>query len=199
MSEESSVESVPPKNKSSLIKDIIWLIVAVIFLRGTIVEAFKIPSASMEPTLLIGDHILVNKLSYGFRLPFVTHALHNWGVPSHGDVVVFTLPEDSSTNIIKRVIGLPGDTVEVKGTQVFVNGKPIENDSHARWLGGGLKDFSLHTVPEGNVFLMGDNRDNSRDARFWPSPFLEISRIKGRAFVIYWNTNSLGRVITAIE
>lgn len=176
------------------LRTVIVFVAVALLLRATVVEAFKIPSSSMEPTLEIGDHILVNKLSYGLRLPFVTESIYNFRTPRRYDVVVFTLPEDSGVNIIKRVIGTPGDTVEVKGTQVFVNGEPLKDDVYGRWVLGGKKDFGPAKVPPGHVFMMGDNRDQSRDSRFWtdpdetPAPFLEISRIKGRAFIIYWNS-----------
>jgi signal peptidase I len=117
-------------------------------------------------------------------------------MPKRGDVVVFTLPDDpkspeldeSETNIIKRVIGLPGDTIEVRGTRLKINGELYEADEeYAIWVLGGRKDFGPVVVPEGSVLLLGDNRDQSKDSRYWGDPFLEVSRIKGRAFVIYWN------------
>jgi signal peptidase I len=193
----AATENKPKSLKEEIlefVRTIIVFIAVALLLRASVVEAFKIPSSSMEPTLEIGDHILVNKLSYGLRLPFVTESVYSFRTPKRYDVVVFTLPEDSGTNIIKRVIGTPGDTVEVKGTQVFINGEPLKDDIYARWVLGGKKDFGPEKVPPGHVFMMGDNRDQSRDSRFWtgpdetPSPFLEISRIKGRAFIIYWNS-----------
>ncbi|MCB0339202.1 MAG: signal peptidase I, partial [Bdellovibrionales bacterium] len=117
----------------SFIRSITVLIIIAIFLRGTIVEAFKIPSGSMIPTLRIGDHILVSKFAYGFRLPFIAKTLLQYDTPRRGDVVVFTLPDDPNTlekedgiNIIKRVIGLPGDVVEVRGTSVYVNNEKLD-------------------------------------------------------------------------
>ncbi len=180
----------------SFVKSLAVLIAIAFLLRASVVEAFKIPSSSMEPTLEIGDHILVNKLSYGIRLPFLEKTVWNYSQPKRGDIVVFTLPDDPDTseyepdtNIIKRVIGLPGDRIEVKGTTVEINGQPyLEDGRYAKWRKGGETDFPLSTVPDGRIFLMGDNRDYSRDARFWKDHFLEISRVKGRAFIIYWSS-----------
>ncbi len=185
------------------------LFLAIAFLlRASVVEAFKIPSSSMEPTLEIGDHILVNKLSYGFRIPFRAEALLNFSEPKRGDVVVFTLPDDpgtpeideSETNIIKRVIGLPDDEIMVRGTKLFINGKVYDQDEkYAVWVFGGQKDFGPVTVPPGRVLLLGDNRDQSKDSRFWQDPFLDMKRIKGRAFVIYWNWPPWGRIFHIIS
>ena len=179
----------------SLLRSIAIFFGIAFMLRASVVEAFKIPSSSMEPTLDIGDHILVNKLSYGLRIPFRTETLYDFRLPHRGDVVVFTLPEDPNTNIIKRVVGLPGDRVEVRGMKLLVNGEVNEKDSeHAKWLLGGKKELEPVIVPEGKVILLGDNRDQSKDSRYWtnangdPDPFLDISRIKGRAFVVYWNS-----------
>lgn len=180
----------------SLIKSITVFLAIAFMLKGSVVEAFKIPSSSMQPTLEIGDHILVNKLSYGFRLPFVAKTLFEYRSPQRGDVVVFTLPDDSNTpeadesetNIIKRVIGTPGDRVMVRGTKLYINGQVYEKDEdYAIWIAGGKKNFGPVTVPPGKVLLLGDNRDASKDSRFWNDPFLDMNRIKGRAFIIYWN------------
>jgi signal peptidase I len=135
-------------------------------------------------------------------------------MPKRGDIVVFTRPDDppslddpsnsdahdSDTNLIKRVIGLPGDRLEVKGRSVYINGSVFsEDDNYARYLRGGVQDYPLVTVPEGKVFLMGDNRDYSRDARFWKDPFLPVSRIKGRALIVYWNSRIFNRIFTVIH
>lgn len=126
-----------------------------------------------------------------------------WQDPKRGDVVVFTRPDDPSTpyeddsqiHIIKRVIGLPGESVEVRGAQVLINGQPLE-EPYARWVhGGGLEgDFGPQTVPEGHVLLLGDNRDESKDSRFWTVPFLDEERIKGRAVIVFWSFDSLSRI-----
>ena len=181
----------------NIVKSIAIFLVLAFTLRASVVEAFKIPSTSMVPTLEVGDHILVNKLSYGIRLPFVEKIAFLYSTPARGDIVVFTLPDDPATpdtdesdiNIIKRVIGLPGDTIEVNGTTVKINGEAYTKDSdYALWLQGGKKNFGPTTIPENKILLLGDNRDYSRDSRYWKDPFLEVTRIKGRAFIIYWNS-----------
>jgi signal peptidase I len=163
-----------------------------LFIRTFIVQAFKIPSGSMIPTLQIGDHILVNKLSYGVRIPFLEHYLVSFTTPHRGDVVVFIFPEDRSKDFIKRVIGVAGDTVEVRGKKVYVNGKQIE-DPHAHFEGDdaqmagliGRDDYGPKTVPENHVFVMGDNRDRSYDSRFWG--YVNLDDIRGKAILIYWS------------
>lgn len=203
------------------LKSIISFVVVILLLREFVVEAFKIPSGSMIPTLEIGDHILVSKISYGIRVPFRYHSAFNYLLPQRGDIVVFTRPEEgdfkpkegfvgrllslpsevfeylfSKDNIIKRVIGLPGEMVEVRGKTVLVNGEPLV-EPYCQWILGGFEEgnFGPAIVPEGKVFLLGDNRDASKDSRFWENDhFLEISRIKGRAIIIYWNSNDMRRI-----
>src|SRR5439155_25164926 len=144
---------------------IIMALVLALFIRTFIVQAFKIPSGSMIPTLEIGDHILVNKLSYGLRIPFLERYLVQYSTPQRSDVVVFIYPEDRSKDFIKRVIGVAGDTVEIRAKKVYVNGKQIE-DPHAHFEGDdpqlagiiGRDDFGPKTVPENHIFVMGDNR-----------------------------------------
>ena len=183
----------------SEIKSIAIFIMLSLAIRSSIVQAYKIPSASMEDTLQIGDHIFVNKIAYGFRLPFMENTLFNYSTPERENIVVFTLPEDPSIDIIKRVIGLPGDEIEVKGTKLFINGAEYDDSRYALWREGGLKDFGPMKVPDGRVLLLGDNRDHSRDSRFWDDHFLPVDRIVGRAFIIWWNwsnpTERMFRVI----
>jgi signal peptidase I len=177
-------------------------------LRVCVVEPFKIPSGSMIPTLQIGDFILVLKFRYGLRLPFVVDSVATWSEPQRGDVVVFSRPDDPNTpneddskiNIIKRVVGLPGDTIEVVGAKLLLNGKELE-EPYARWADGGSLEgyFGPKTVPEGHVLLLGDNRDHSKDSRFWTNPFLDMKRIKGKAVLIFWSWDSIGRVFTRIR
>lgn len=186
----------------SFFKNLVFLAVAFVFLRGTVVEAFKIPSGSMIPTLKIGDHLLVCKFSYGLRILGIRETVLRYSTPSRGNIVVFTRDDEpgsnedeSGVNIIKRVVGLPGETVEVRGTKVYINGQPLE-EPYARWDQGGLLEgnFGPRTIPENHVFLLGDNRDHSRDSRFWDNPFLDIKYIKGRAWVIYWSWNDWHRI-----
>ena len=189
------------------IKTLVYIVIIAIIIRASVVEAFKIPSASMVPTLQIGDHIFVWKLSYGFRIPFMKKMLYRYGQPERNDIVVFTRVDDLSTredessiNIIKRVIGLPGDKVQVKDRTVFINDVPTK-DKAAIWSEGGTPDgeFGPAVVPEGKILLLGDNRDHSKDSRFWNDPFLPIENVKGRAFLVYWSTYALDRIGTVIR
>ena len=189
----------------SFFKTLAVFLALAFLLRASIVEAFKIPSESMKPTLQKWDHILVCKFSYGFRLPFMRETLFSYSQPKRGDIVVFTRPDEPDTiedesaiNIIKRVIGLPGETISVKNKTVFVDGVPyVEDPAKTLWELGGTQEgeFPPETVPENHVFLMGDNRDHSKDSRFWrPSHFLGMKLIKGRALIIYWSWSDLGRI-----
>jgi signal peptidase I len=163
-----------------------------LFIRTFIVQAFKIPSGSMIPTLQIGDHILVNKLAYGIRVPLYGHYLVDFGKVQRGDVIVFIFPEDRSKDFIKRVVAVAGDTVEIRGKKISINGKPVE-DPHAHFEGddpqnvlpASRDDFGPTRVPENQLFVMGDNRDRSYDSRFWG--FVNLSDVRGKAFLIYWS------------
>lgn len=198
--------TIQTKSKIQEVLDFVWTLAIIVgvavLLRGSVIEAFRIPSASMVPTLQIGDHIFVWKLSYGLRLPFMQKTLAQYSSPARGDVVVFTRPDDpntldneSETNIIKRVVGLPGETLEVRGTTVLIDEKPLEEEA-SRWSEGGIPegDFGPTKIPEGKVIVLGDNRDHSKDSRFWNDPFLPLENIKGRAFIVYWSWDSMGRI-----
>lgn len=184
-----------PKKKGALRENIEAIVVAVIlalFIRTFVVQAFKIPSGSMKDTLLIGDHILVNKFIYGVKAPFMHKTIIPINQPQREDIIVFEFPEDPSKDFIKRVIGLPGDVVEIRDKQLLINGKPID-DRHG--IHKDPKIFSARqqprdnlgpiTVPEGKLFVMGDNRDFSYDSRFWG--FVDLVAVKGKAFIIYWS------------
>lgn len=170
------------------------LIVALLlafFIRSFIVQAFKIPSGSMLPTLQIGDHILVNKFLYGLRLPYpLETTLWEWGQPDRGDVIVFIYPRDRSKDFIKRVIAVEGDVVEVRHKAVYVNGTKAD-DPHATFkfgeqeIPGPRDNYGPMTVPPHKLFVMGDNRDESHDGRFWG--FVDRDDVKGKAFLIYWS------------
>lgn len=174
------------------VESIVIALVLALLIRTFVVQAFKIPSGSMEPTLLIGDHLLVNKFLYGTKIPFTAIKVLPLREPERGDVVVFIYPVDPSKDFIKRVIGLPGDKIEVINKKVYVNGKGIE-DIHAHFAenmilpkGGEPRDnFGPVTVPPDSLFVMGDNRDRSYDSRFWG--FVKKSEVKGKAFIIYWS------------
>ena len=163
-----------------------------LFIRTFIVQAFKIPSGSMIPTLQIGDHILVNKLAYGIRVPLYGHYLMDFGKVQRGDVIVFIFPEDRSKDFIKRVVAVAGDTVEIRGKKISINGKQVD-DPHAHFEGddpqnvlpASRDDFGPTRVPENQLFVMGDNRDRSYDSRFWG--FVNLDDVRGKAFLIYWS------------
>ena len=162
-----------------------------LFIRSFIVQAFKIPSGSMLPTLQIGDHILVNKFLYGFRLPYpIDTTVWEWGQPQRGDVIVFVYPKDRTKDFIKRVVAVAGDTVEVRHKAVYLNGSKVD-DPHAtfadddREIPGPRDNLGPFTVPDHKLFVMGDNRDQSHDGRFWG--YVDLDDVKGKAFLIYWS------------
>jgi len=164
-----------------------------LFIRTFVVQAFKIPSGSMEPTLMVGDHILVNKFIYGVKIPFIRKTLIPISSPKRNDVIVFIYPVDKSKDFIKRVIGLPGEKIEIIGRKIYINGTLLDDkygfyssQEEAR-IGKPLRPYRFGPVivPEGHVFVMGDNRDHSYDSRFWG--FVPIDSIKGKAFIIYWS------------
>jgi signal peptidase I len=177
---------------------IIMALLLALFIRTFIVQAFKIPSGSMIPTLAIGDHILVNKLSYGVRIPFWEDYLLEFDTPDRGDVIVFIFPEDRSKDFIKRVVAVGGDSVEIRQKKVYINGKPVA-DPHAYFKDGdftgeiqpGQNNFGPRTVPTGHLFVMGDNRDSSHDSRFWG--FVNNDDVRGKAFLIYWSWDGTDR------
>jgi len=186
----------------------------VLLLRSFLFEPFQIPSGSMLPTLKIGDFILVNKFDYGLRLPVLGKTIYEVGQPSRGDVMVFKYPEDPNINFIKRVVGIPGDTVEYRNKVVYVNGAmqtltrvvpdgslvvpPLTEEAseelgdreHRIWrrMTQG-RDFPPIQIPEGQYFVMGDNRDNSNDSRVWG--FVDDSLIVGRAFAVWMHWEKL--------
>ncbi|HXV11494.1 MAG TPA: signal peptidase I [Burkholderiales bacterium] len=215
------------------------VILVVFLLRSFLVEPFKIPSGSMLPTLLVGDFILVNKYTYGIRLPIVNRKIIAVNSPRRGEVMVFRFPEDPSLDYIKRVVGLPGDRVEYRDKRLSINGAPVRvkpdgeytyvesgyNFVSARLLTevlgevnhsiliqpdvpsvhlAGVRRFPFRencayndqgfvcTVPAGHYFLMGDNRDSSSDSRYWG--FVPEANIVGKAFMIWWNFDELGRI-----
>ncbi|MBI2307565.1 MAG: signal peptidase I [Rhodocyclales bacterium] len=211
------------------------VILIVFVLRSFIVEPFKIPSGSMIPTLLVGDFILVNKYTYGIRLPVINKKVIDLGKPQRGDVMVFRYPEDPSLDYIKRVVGLPGDKVAYQNKRLTINGEPVALSKAADYLHperlyyskqyveklgevehrilndedapSFINDAALFphrenclynnagvicTVPAGHYFMVGDNRDNSRDSRVWG--FVPDENIVGKAFFIWFNFSDLGRI-----
>lgn len=176
-------------------ESIVVAVVLALFIRTFVVQAFKIPTGSMEPNLLVGDHLLVNKFVFAPNASALERALLPMRPIERGDVVVFKFPEDPERDFIKRIIGLPGESIEVRGTQVLVNGAAIAqpfahfllpHDPNAPLIPGDPREhFGPYTVPAGHYFAMGDNRDNSQDSRYWGA--LPAHYVKGRALMIYWS------------
>lgn len=184
----------PPKKSifREYAESIIVAVILALIIRTFIVQAFKIPSGSMEDTLLIGDHLLVNKFIYGTQLPFSDKRILKIRDPKRGDVIVFIYPEDPRKDFIKRVIGVPGDVVEGKDKKVYVNGQLYQNPHEVhKELEMIPKEqnprdtFGPVTVPTDSYFVMGDNRDRSYDSRFWK--FVPRDQIRGLAFIKYWS------------
>jgi len=174
------------------IEAILIAIVLALFIRTFVVQAFKIPSGSMKETLKIGDHILVNKFIYGIKVPFTDMTLVPFTNPERGDIIVFEFPEDPDKDFIKRVVGIEGDTIEIRDKRLWVNGAPAEYPqaiyTDPRSIPEGVQPrdyFGPVTVPEGALFVMGDNRDHSYDSRFWG--VVDLKAVKGEAFMIYWS------------
>ncbi|MBF0530032.1 MAG: signal peptidase I [Deltaproteobacteria bacterium] len=197
--EVSDKDPLTIKDRKSTLREygevIALAILLALFVRTFMVQAFKIPSGSMLPTLQIGDHILVIKSIYGIRLPFVNKVIIPIKTPERGDIIVFIYPVDPSKDFIKRVVGLPGDKVEVRNRKVYINDSPAPSD-HGFYDDPDLypvmvkprDEFGPLVVPPNKYFVMGDNRDHSYDSRFWG--FVDIEAIRGKAFMIYWSWDS---------
>jgi signal peptidase I len=194
------------------IKAISTAILLFLIVRTFLVEAFKIPTGSMENTLLVGDFLLVNKAVFGAELPVINARLPAFTEPSRSDVVVFFPPHDPSKNYVKRIVGLPGDTLEMRDKVLYVNGAPQHepyvrfvdrytepSDSRMLWqrdyLVEGKRDWRNYgptrdrwgpiVIPEGKYFTLGDNRDNSEDSRYWG--FVDAESIRGRPMFVYYS------------
>jgi signal peptidase I len=171
------------------VEAILVAFVIALFIRTFVVQAFKIPSGSMKQTLQIGDHILVNKFIYGLKLPYWRKTLIPVKDPQSGDIIVFKPPHEPEKDFIKQVIGVGGDVVECRNKKLFVNQKPVKHDFAV------YRDYALNvpkrdnfgpiTVPANALFVMGDNRDESYDSRFWG--FVNLKAVSGKAFIIYWS------------
>jgi signal peptidase I len=189
----------PPKKIKSKLREFVEAVLMAVLIAGFIisfiVQAFKIPSGSMIPTLLIGDHLFVNKFIYGVKIPFIRKTIIPVTDPKRGDVIVFIYPEDRSKDFIKRVIGIGGDKIEMKNKKLFINDQPYEDpfgvyddDTIYPAEVQPRDNFGPLTVPQNSLFMMGDNRDHSLDSRFWG--FVDLKDVQGKAFIIYWSWDS---------
>jgi signal peptidase I len=183
------------------VKAIGTALILALLIRSFAVQAFKIPSGSMIPTLLVGDHLLVNKIVYGtpVDIPFTNITVfHMPGLrhPQRGEIIVFKYPEDPKRDFIKRTVAVEGDTIQMIDKKVYVNGKPVEEpftqhtDASLRM--GQLEprdNFGPYLVPKNKLFMMGDNRDQSYDSRFWG--YVDIKQVRGKAMIIYWSWDSM--------
>lgn len=190
------VEVVKKKRKSlarEYIEAIVIAILLALVIRTVVVQAFTIPSGSMLDTLLVGDYILVNKFIYGAEIPYASLHLPGIRRPNRGDIIVFKYPQDEKRDFIKRVVAIPGDTVQVRDNRVLLNGQmldepyvrpgsvPATSSNHC----SGPYACEPLVVPPDSYFVMGDNRDNSQDSRYWG--FVTRDKIRGKAFIIYWS------------
>jgi signal peptidase I len=205
-SKEAGISSKPSKGKvRENVEALVIAIILALFIRTFVVQAFKIPSGSMQNTLLIGDYILVNKFIYGVKVPFTETTIIPVKEPKRGNIIVFKFPGDPSKDFIKRVVGVGGDTVEIRDKKVYVNGKPEVNPHAIHSDPRVFDDPHLYPpemlkrdnmaplkVPQGKLFVMGDNRDESNDSRFWG--FVNISAVRGEAFMIYWSWDSFKKI-----
>jgi signal peptidase I len=211
-SENSSEKEFEARKKSAWRENVEAILVAVLialFIRTFVVQAFKIPSGSMKPTLQIGDHILVNKFIYGIKIPYWQDTLVPIENPHRGDIIVFKFPLDPEKDFIKRVIGVAGDIVECRDKKLYINHQPLNHDygvhSDTDIISSNIRprdNFGPITVPPHSLFVMGDNRDESFDSRFWG--FVDLRAVNGKAFIIYWSWdkerfgvrwNRIGRIL----
>ena len=181
------------KFRKDWIEPIIIALILVFFIKTFFIQNFKIPSSSMEDTLLIGDHLFAVRFLYGTKIPLTKINILKIRDPKPGDIIVFKYPEDPSKDFIKRCVAVQGQTVEIKSKKVYVDGKLQELPKHAKFIDNmilpidfGVRDnYPATKIPPGYLFAMGDNRDNSNDSRFWG--FVPYENIKGKALFIYWS------------
>jgi len=194
LTKEKPAEESKAKVQEFIEAIIIAILIAVV-IRTLVIQAYKIPSRSMVPTLLIGDHLLVNKFVYGIKIPVIRTILLPVSNPERGDIIVFIYPNDRSKDYIKRVIGVAGDKIEIKNKNIFINDKlykdgfGIYSDSVVYPAMVQPRDnYGPVVVPGNSLFVMGDNRDESADSRFWG--FVDLKDVEGKALLIYWSWNS---------
>lgn len=185
------------KIRKSVIKEwvesfLIAAFLAFCIIRPFVAQAFKIPTGSMRPTLLEGDLILVNKFIYGAKVPFTKYNLPKLRDPKRGDVVVFISPVDKKKDFIKRLVGLPGDAVEIKSGTIYINGSPITDPPFRRYYynrGDFAQEGETIIVPEDSFFVLGDNSGSSQDSRYWG--YVPKNSLLGKAVLIYWPLNRI--------
>jgi signal peptidase I len=199
---DSSAKRKPTESFWDNFKQILFAIILALLIKTSIVEAYKIPSQSMENTLLVGDFLLANKFIYGARVPLVNWRFPSIREPQSGDVVIFIFPGDGITKYIKRCVAVAGDTVEVKDKKLFVNGQPFDDAKFTKYIDttpngeqmiqprrpGGMDsrdNFGPYVVPKDCYFMMGDSRDNSYDSRYWGAVHRDL--VLGEAMLIHWS------------
>jgi len=204
MKQTKSDAKEPPENQDTseqkskiqeYIEAIIIAILIAVVIRTFVIQAYKIPSRSMVPTLLVGDHLLVNKFIYGVKIPIIRKTLISVSEPKRGDIVVFEYPQDRSKDYIKRVIGVGGDKIEIKNKEILINDRPYK-DAFGIYTDNTIypavvqprDNLAPVVVPQGSLFVMGDNRDESYDSRYWG--FVELKDLEGKALIIYWSWDS---------
>lgn len=187
-----------PRWQSTLkeyVEALIFALILAFFVRSFVIQAFKIPSGSMLETLQIGDHLLVNKFIYGIKIPFTDITVIPVSEPKFQDIIVFEFPEDPSKDFIKRLIGLPGDRIAILNKQVFRNGKLLE-ESYIQHTDNQIipqrDNMPAIVVPKGKYFVLGDNRDESYDSRFWG--LVDGKKIKGKALILYWSWENFSNI-----
>lgn len=182
------------------IKVVLTALILALIIRTFVIQAFKIPSESMVPTLQVRDHLFVCKFLYGLPIPFTEKHILQWHDPQRGDVIVFRYPNDPSTDFIKRVIGLPGDKIMIKNRQIYINDKPL-NEPYKIHASHSSRSIFYSTqdnwdtpriIPPDSYYMIGDNRDNSRDSRFWG--VLSRKHIRGKALFLYWPPSRIGLI-----
>lgn len=174
---------------------VLFLLCLLVF-KSVLVEAFYIPTKSMAPTLDVSDYVVVAKFPYGLQLPLQEGPVIQWATPSRGEIIVFTRKEEPETHFVKRVVGIEGDSIEIRGAELIVNGLLVR-EPYAVWKHDRSSRFYHYgpvTVPKGSIFVLGDNRAESRDSRAWIDPFVSLKHVVGKAFLIYWSTEHLSRI-----
>jgi signal peptidase I len=194
--EKENKNKSPEKTKAKIreyAEAIVIAILIAVLIRTFVIQAYKIPSRSMVPTLLVGDHLLVNKFIYGVKIPVIRKTILPITDPKQGDIIVFIYPEDRTKDYIKRVIGVSGDKIEIRDKKIYINNQHYEDSwgiyTDSRSLPQDVRDyFGPVVVPPNSLFVMGDNRDQSADSRYWG--FVDLKDVEGKALILYWSWDS---------